>query len=142
MSNLHLPSLRYADLASRKSGTLAYATTVAVMPGTGVAIMHHGSCIATMREDGHGGLTITIDTCGWDSKTTTMRLDRILLDNGIPKRVAIRKGEACLLNSDLSIAARGLTKATFVKSEPLAAWGWEIESWGNAPYRSTEAVTL
>lgn len=122
MSNLHLPSLKWSDVYAWGSGTIGYATTAAVTR-SGAVISHHGSTIAVLAVQPNDGLAIAVTNAGWDSKTTTMRMDRVLQDNGVPWRVAIRNGETCLLNRDLSIAARGLQRVTFIQTEPGAAWG-------------------
>lgn len=122
MSNLRLPSLKWSDVHAFGSGTLAYATTADVT-NAGAVIQHHGSTIALLAPQPNGGLAIAVTNAGWDSMTTTARMDRVLQDNGVPWRVVIRNGRTTLLTSDLSIAARGLERVTFVRTESDAAWG-------------------
>lgn len=111
MSNLNLPSMKYSDLVSSlvmlsSERKLAYATT-AQRTGDVVEIRHHGNVIATLAPG-----MIKVDTCGWDSMTTASRLNRIVVDNGLPYRISIRKGDTKIMTDSLAIIAP-LTTATF-----------------------------
>ena len=88
MSNLNLPRMTYANLATLTRGRidrvkLAYETTVERMRASNGAswdvflIRHHGNAIAEIGPD-----YFTLDNGGWNSRTTADRLQRILKDNG------------------------------------------------------------
>lgn len=114
MSNLKLPNLSYSNIrailadSGKSRVKIAYATEVMQEP-LGVAVLHHGNIIARVYPPAG---TLTVDTCGWDSVTTAARLDKVLRDNGVPYRVAIRKGETRLLTRELAIIST-LTTAGF-----------------------------
>jgi hypothetical protein len=114
MSNLKLPNMSYSNLREllKESGKsrikLAYATEVMQEP-LGLAILHHGNIIARVYPPKG---TLTVDTCGWDSVTTSARLSKVLSDNGLPYRVSIRKGVTVLLTDSLAPVCN-LSTATF-----------------------------
>lgn len=88
MRNLKLPSLKYGQV---KPGKLCYATEATVDSTGWHAVYHHASLIATVEAD-----SVYISTAGYDSSTTVDRIDRVLLDNEVGYRVALRKGETHL----------------------------------------------
>lgn len=88
MRNLKLPSLKYGQV---KPGKLCYATEATVDSSGWHALYHHGSLIATVEAD-----SVFISTAGWDSSTTADRIDRVLQDNEVGYRVALRNGETHL----------------------------------------------
>lgn len=94
MSNLKLPVMSY-DVLSTMSGTIAYATTVSQYDDH-VAIFHHGHLIGEVWQGG-----VWLSTAGYDTATTTARLNRILIDNlpGTPYRIALRNGVTQLLDT-------------------------------------------
>lgn len=88
MSNLNLPRMTYANLATLTRARtdrvkLAYETTAErVRASNGASwdaflIRHHGNAIAEIGPD-----YFTLDNGGWNSRTTADRLQRILRDNG------------------------------------------------------------
>lgn len=89
MSNLNLPKLTYANLATLTRARtdrvkLAYETTAERIKASNGAswdtflIRHHGNVIAEIGPD-----YMTLDNGGWNSRTTANRLHTILKDNGI-----------------------------------------------------------
>lgn len=112
MSNLNLPTMSYTNLdkvltdSGKSRVKLAYATD-AMRVGRGIAVLHHDNMIATLAPD-----AIQVDTCGWDSVTTANRLNRILVDSGLPYRVSIKQGDTILKTDSLAPIA-SLTTATF-----------------------------
>lgn len=122
MTNLKLPSLRYGQI---KAGKLCYATEATVAHNDWAAIYHHSSLIATVEAD-----SVYITTAGWDSRTTAMRIDRVLQDNDIPYRVAIRDGVTHLFRLSKHIDGKHvgwfdlgwINSAGFVKD----ADGWHL----------------
>lgn len=85
MSNLTLPRLTFVTLNgmlsnARQKGShrvkLAYETYVTYGNEGEVVIEHHGSEIARLTSD-----TIRLTNAGWHSRTTSMRMNRVLTDN-------------------------------------------------------------
>jgi len=82
MSNLNLPKLTYGnltkliDVSKRDRIKLAYETTAERTPYGTIGIRHHGNPIADIGPD-----HFTLDNAGWNSRTTSDRLNRILRDN-------------------------------------------------------------
>lgn len=89
MSNLNLPRMTYANLATLTKGridrvSIAYKTTVERSNSGGLRgswdlflVRHHGNPIAEIGPD-----FFTIDNGGWNSRTTADRLNRIVRDMG------------------------------------------------------------
>lgn len=90
MSNLNFPVCTWDNLdrmlGNRKSKRIAYATT-AVRNVNSIDILHHGNLIATVSRS-----IVMVTKAGWNSRTTSDRIGRILLDNGIPYGTCIRDG--------------------------------------------------
>ena len=89
MSNLNLPRMTYANLATLMrlrfgQFKLAYETTAERIKASNGApwdtflIRHHGNEIAEIGPD-----YMTLDNGGWNSRTTANRLHTILKDNDI-----------------------------------------------------------
>lgn len=116
MSNLKLPTMTYSNLHTllKRSGKsrvkIAYATEIVQEP-LSIAVVHHNSIIARIYSGGQPA-TVQVDTCGWDSMTTASRLNKIVVDNGLPYRISIRKGDTVLMTASLAIIAP-LTTAVF-----------------------------
>lgn len=78
MSNLKLPNLSYKELSKLPEGKqrkIAYATHALNQNGR-VIVYHHHHPIGVIEKN-----KVLISKCGYNSNTTTHRLDRILLDN-------------------------------------------------------------
>lgn len=114
MSNLNLPKLTYANLATLTRGRidrvkLAYETTAERSTyGTWdtFLIRHHGNVIAEIGPD-----SFTLDNAGWNSRTTADRLHRILKDNDAnysatcrQSRIEIRRNDKVVRVLDESVA--------------------------------------
>lgn len=108
MSNLKLPNMSYRNLYNLTSDVtkgdeikLAYATTVrrSEHDEQAIQVLHHGNLIAVMFPT-----FIRLSNGGWDSKTTAMRLNRIVRDNNIAAHVSLRKGDTVLSIGDQDIA--------------------------------------
>ena len=116
MSNLKLPSLKYADLdaslGKRQRKTIAYMTTIErVAYNQNITLLHHGTPIATISPT-----SVHILNSGYDSVSTSARQNRALVDN-VPKseyRIAIRKGVISLCRT---------IKSSFTPDEPLGSQG-------------------
>lgn len=88
MSNLQLPTMSYARLSTLdvgKSGKIGYATHIGRCDNA-VTVFHHGHPIATITPD-----EVTLDNCGYHTRTTADRLHRIARANNVG-RVNIRRG--------------------------------------------------
>ena len=88
MSNLNLPQMTYDNLSSLLNGRekqIAYATTAYAHDGY-VSVYHHSSLIAEIHRD-----EVILTNAGYESSTTTNRLQHILRDNQIPYSVRIKQ---------------------------------------------------
>lgn len=100
MSNLKLPNFDYKPLHdSGRSGVVAYQTSISqavTSAGEGlVVVTHHSTPIATL-----GRWHVSLNTGGYNSVTTSNRLNHIIRDNGIPFFVAVRGGLISVLHQD------------------------------------------
>ena len=88
----------FESAAALKGKTIAYATTLKLDEEYNVAhVYQHGNKIATYEADG----TLTLSNCGWDSVSTSHRLDTLLvayLGTHSAYRVHIHGGQTCLTN--------------------------------------------
>ena len=98
MSNLNLPKLTYGNLtklidaSKRDIITLAYKTTAEYFRNGAVLIRHHGNPIAEIALD-----YFTVDNAGWNSRTTSDRLNRVLRDNNADHyTISIKQGAMIL----------------------------------------------
>lgn len=102
MSNLVLPRLSYSalsnELGARWRKKIGYATEATSCDGY-VNLLHHGNLIA---EIWHGG--IWLSTAGYDTVTTSARLNKALTDNlpDTPYRIAIRDGGTVVIDTRLT----------------------------------------
>lgn len=114
MSNLTLPTLTFSALdtllGDKTSAKIAYATEAVRLDERVIAILHHSSVIAKVGPD-----YVSVNTCGWGSRTTVDRISAVLLDNKVPYTAAIRKGTAMLLTRAGLAPVVPLTKHTFVQ---------------------------
>ena len=98
MSNLNLPNMSrenlLAILGTRYDKKIAHNTVAEKMPG-GVRVRYHGNNIAELTET-----RVWLSSAGWDTVTTSTRLDKIATDNGLPVRLAIRQGDMVTLDPD------------------------------------------
>jgi hypothetical protein len=88
MSNLKLPTMSYENLSSLapRDGSwkkVAYATWIRhIFIGNGIVeVKHHASIIATITKK-----RVVLDNHGYNTPTTSNRLNRIVRDNGITDR--------------------------------------------------------
>ncbi|UVG35080.1 hypothetical protein SEA_CECE_331 [Microbacterium phage Cece] len=120
MSNLNLPTMSYANLhklledAGKSRLRIAYATEIVQGP-LYIEVQHHGSTIARVWPAAVG--RVQVDTCGWDSMTTSQRISKVLGDNDVPFAVSIRKGKTTLLARPTLAPVARLTTATFQNGE-------------------------
>jgi hypothetical protein len=78
MSNLNLETFEYKELSKlppNKRKKLGYETYAENKDGM-VVVYHHGNAIAGIHKD-----KVELDTCGWNSVTTTNRMSQIVKDN-------------------------------------------------------------
>ena len=90
MSNLQLPTMSYENLSTLSvgsSGKIGYATHIdRDEERERITVFHHGHPISIIGRD-----WVTLDNCGYHTRTTADRLNRIATANGIG-RVGIRQG--------------------------------------------------
>jgi hypothetical protein len=102
-TNVHSYAWKYLKtLTVNKAVKTDYATT-AIWNGEIAGVYHHGNQIALLTKD-----AITITHHGWDSNTTSARLDQILTANYGNEiyRVCKSKGK-------ISLAVKGSTPVAF-----------------------------
>lgn len=92
MSNLQLDLSidnikRVAD--SMRTNKIGYATTVRSV-GSNIYVLHHGNKIIRINLENS---VATITGAGWNSRTTSDRLHRFLVDNNLPGRVYSRDNQ-------------------------------------------------
>lgn len=121
MSNLKLPNMDYMSLINMLDKedikTVAYQTRVMRFYDE-ITVRHWNSNIATIRT-----WSLFIDTHGYNTKTTTFRLNRILQDNNVPFYVAIRNEHTTLLDRNRN-EIDGLVVARF----EMIAGEWQLRS--------------
>ena len=86
----------FESAAALKGKTIAYATTVTRPSELEADVLQHGNVIATYTPE-----ALTLNNCGWDSVSTSHRLDTLLtayLGTFQSYRVHIHGGQTCLTN--------------------------------------------
>lgn len=99
MSNLKLPVMTFEALSKNvkpgQTRKLAYATEAyRSHDGTRITITQHSNPIAILSEK-----SVFVDNCGYDTTTTSTRINKILSDNEIPYYVRIRQYQMRLFNA-------------------------------------------
>lgn len=101
MSNLKLPNMSRESLLATVSSKdywtkIAYATHVHLADT--VLIKHHDTVIAELHKD-----SVTLNNGGYNSTTTSNRLNKIARDNSLPIFVAIRNYNMVALDNNHKI---------------------------------------
>ena len=122
MSNLNLPTMTYANLShvlgGRPSKAVAYATTIERV-GQAIYVKHHASVIAVLEPD-----LVYVTNAGYESSTTTNRIQQILRANGIPWSVRIRNFSNVIARN-FEGTFEPFTRATF---DRLPGHEWEMQA--------------
>ena len=95
MGRANLDNLSYDYIHA--SGSVGYATMVTLLPGEDdrVLLLHHGSVVAIITPE-----TVTVDNCGYDSVTTSGRINAALVDNRTGAGCKVKNGEMIVTDSE------------------------------------------